>query len=469
MNDFLEDVEFEWKPPKFVIDEIGDDEPIDVSYERKRAKGQMTRNGVKYYKCKTKYIYKSEKGYYAYRLYDKTLNVNTFVEKDIETKTAFRTEKQAEDALKRHIIELHKNITYKNNKITFGAFWEALQSKLTKEESTMKKYNSVYNQHVKHEFGHKKLQEITYADINYYLEKLYKSGDGRGTKQNGYSYSYVESILKFFWLVFNNAFADKIISADDLKLLTDNIKMPKNQEEKNIRILTSEEIQKIYELLKDTDYLLPFLVSLYTGARPAEAFAIRFSDFDYEEKTLNIDKQIVEFDGVLTVKSPKTFSRVVDIPDFLVEEAKKREALILKAKEESPIVFETNRKKVFYDFKDKNGLAYLDDDNIMIDTKGRYNAASSFQYYAKIIRKDICIYDYKYESFSFYTFRKTALSIMASHSIPIGALMRITGHKKNDTLFKYYYSDENEFAQRKIKETVNSMNGIIKKDDTKIL
>ena len=52
---------------------------------------------------------------------------------------------------------------------------------------------------------------------------------------------------------------------------------------------------------------------------------------------------------------------------------------------------------------------------------------------------------------------------MASHNIPIGALMRITGHKKNQTLFEYYYSDENEFAQSKIKESVNSMNTLIKK------
>ena len=125
------------------------------------------------------------------------------------------------------------SITYKNNKITFGAFWEVLQGKLSKEESTLKKYNSVYNQHVKFEFGHKKIQEITYSDVNNYLEKLYKLGDGRGTKQNGYSYSYVESILKFFHLIFNNAFADKILNADDLKVLTDNIKMPKKQEEKD--------------------------------------------------------------------------------------------------------------------------------------------------------------------------------------------------------------------------------------------
>lgn len=458
MNGFLEDVKFEYKRPiGSFIEEIGNDDDEVEQDQNKRNRGKIKRNNTTYYKCKTKYIYYSEKGHYAYRLYDKDLKVNTFIDGH------FTTERQAAEALKNHIIELHKDITFKNNKITFCALWEVMLTKLAKEESTIKKYNSVYNQHIKFEFGHKRIQDITYSDVNNYLEKLYKLGDGRGTKQNGYSFSYVESILKFFWLVFNYAFSEKILSADNLKILTDNIKMPKCQEEKDIRILTSDEIQKIYKLLENTDYLLPFLISLYTGARPAEAFAIRFSDFDYENKTLNIDKQIVEFDGTLTVKPPKTFSRIVDIPDTLIKEVQKREQLIEEARKQNPNIFKANLKRVFYNFKDKNELSDLYEDSIMIDTKGRYNAASSFQYYAKIIRKEICIYDYKKEDFSFYTFRKTALSIMASHSIPIGALMKITGHKKNETLFKYYYSDENEFAQKKIKESVNSMNELIKK------
>ena len=50
--------------------------------------------------------------------------------------------------------------------------------------------------------------------------------------------------------------------------------------------MKDNEYEKIYELLKDTDYLLPFLISLYTGARPAEAFAIKFSDFDADNKNI---------------------------------------------------------------------------------------------------------------------------------------------------------------------------------------
>ncbi len=425
-------------------------------------KDYITRNGKKYYKTEKKYVYKCEDGYYSYRIYHKPSKTNSFVNKDIETGERFNTAHKAEKALESHIKKLEKNKTYKNRNITFSDVWERIKATTSKEEATITKYESIYKHHISFEFGETAIQDLNHLDINSYLEKMYKMGDGRGTKQNGYSYTFVESILKFIWLIINSAFAYKAISADDLKVLTDNITMPKQQGEKSKRILNSKEIQEIYNLLKDTDYLLPYLISLYTGARPAEAFAVRFSDFDLINNKLSINKQIVEFQGILTFKPPKTFSRVVDIPEALKQEVLKRYTLIENAKRENPNHFELNRKKVVYAFEDKKGNDFIYDDMIMCDIYGRYNAPSSFQYYAKIIRKDICPNDKKREDFSFYTFRKTALSIMASHSIPIGALMRITGHKKNETLFEYYYSDENEFAQRKIKDSVQSMESLIK-------
>ncbi len=423
----------------------------------------IVKNKKKYYKTDTPYVYRCENGYYAYRISHKPSRTDTFVNKHIETKEKFLSESSAKRALQEHIFNLERTSTYKNRKVAFGEMWEDIKGNNSKDASTIKKYDSIYVHHVSHEFGNTPIQDISYTDVNTYLEKMYKMGDGHGTAQNGYSYSFTESILKFFWLVFQHAFAKKAISADDLKVLTDNIKMPKRLDEEEIRILNTEQIQKVYELLKDTDFFLVFLVALYTAARPAEAFAVRFSDFDFENNTLNIERQIVEFDGALTFKDPKTFARVVPIPFALKYFVKKRYEEIEEAKKKNSHLFELNRQKVIYAMKNDNrGIGDIYDDMIMTDTHGRYNSASSFQYYAKIIRKDICPNDKKHEDFSFYTFRKTAISIMASHSIPIGALMKITGHKKNDTLFKYYYNDENHFAQIKVAEAVKSLDTLIK-------
>lgn len=460
-GDFLEDIDItthreQHKEIEFLEEQTETDTGI-------TEKDYITRNGKKYYKTKRAYIYKCEDGYYAYRIVHKPSKTNNFVNRHIDTKERFNTEYKAFQAQQEHIKRLDIDRTFKNRDITFEEVWNGIKEKAVKDPATIAKYESIYKHHVSFEFGNRPIQDIAYTDINDFLEKMYKLGDGRGRGQNGYSYTFTESILKFFWLVFQRAFAEKVISADDLKTILDNIKMPKKLEDKDIRILSTEEIQQVYDLLKDTDYLLVFLVSLYTGARPAESFAVRYSDFNLINNTLSINKQIVEFQGRLTFKEPKTFARVVNIPEELKKEVLRRQAEIERARQKDPALFELNRKKVVYDFKDNKGTGDIYDDMIMTDTSGRYNAYSSFQYYAKIIRKEICRNDDKREDFSFYSFRKTALSILASHNIPIGTLMKMSGHKKNETLFQYYYSNETEFSQKKVNEAITSLNTLIKK------
>lgn len=433
------------------------DEPDE---QNKVVKDYIVRNGKKYYKTTKPYVYKCEDGYYSYRLYNKSAKVNTFVNCHRETGEKFNTLTKATKALQDHLNTLSVNKTYKYRNVTFTDMWNDIKSKNAKAEATITKYDSIFNQHIIYdEIATTSMQELDHETINTYLAMMYNTGDGHGSGQAGYSYTFVESILKFFWLIFQHAFAKKVISADDLKRFENSVQMPDDKDNRKVRILNREEIQKVYELLEDTDYLLPFLVSIYSGARPAEAFAVRFSDFDFDKKTVSINKQIVEFDGKLVFKSPKTFARDVQIPDILIDEVKKRMKKIEKAKEEKPDNFELNRRLVEYAIHGQpKRKDFIYDDMITMGMDGKYNAASSFQYYAKIIRKEICPNDDKRENFSFYCFRKTAISIMASFNMPLGSLMKITGHKRESTLWNYYYSDENEYAQARTKDIIETMN-----------
>lgn len=230
------------------INRTSDIELLEESHEEPTEKDYITRNGKKYYKTDKAYVYKCEDGYYAYRIVHKPSKTNSFVNRHTDTKERFNTATKAQNALQKHIIKLEKNKTYKNRNVTFGEVWERIKNSTAKEEATITKYDSIYKHHIFYEFGTTPIQDLNYSDINNYLEKMYKMGDDRGTKQNGYSYTFVESILKFIWLVVNSAFAYKVISADDLKVLTDNITMPKEQGEREKRILNNKEIQDIYKI-----------------------------------------------------------------------------------------------------------------------------------------------------------------------------------------------------------------------------
>ena len=103
-------------------------------------------------------------------------------------------------------------------------------------------------------------------------------------------------------------------------ILNDSVKKTtkKKKDNKKIRVLTRQQIADIKKLLKDTDFYLPFLISLLAGTRPAETFALRFSDFDFQNKTITIDKQIVDEEGALVFKNPKNepSNREIDVSDY---------------------------------------------------------------------------------------------------------------------------------------------------------
>ena len=288
--------------------------------------------------------------------------------------------------------------------------------------------------------------EITVSDIEGLINSKQKQTFTINGKTKTYSDKYIVSIYKFFLLLIgyiekkNLLPEEVIIKFAKLSYPKSNIQKDEKDTEK-IRALTDEQIQQIDALLKNTPMYLPFLVSLYSGARPAETFAIRFSDFDFTNKKLRINKQIVQEKTHFIFKEPKTFSRTVVVPDVLLDAVKKRMNEIEKLKATNQLF--NSMTKVFDDVHSKSTIFI--DDFISIDDNGNYcYMAGSFKKYSKTIRETICPHEEGVEDFSFYTFRKTHLTKMARTNIPIAVLKNRSGHSKTETLFRYYYANSDE-------------------------
>ena len=80
--------------------------------------------------------------------------------------------------------------------------------------------------------------------------------------------------------------------------------------------------------------------------------------------------------------------------------------------------------------------------------------------YTKIIKRDICPNNDEFEDFSFYTFRKTHLSNMASNNCPVGELMSRAGHSKMETLYDNYYG-RTEASEEKLIRAMNETASLI--------
>ena len=76
---------------------------------------------------------------------------------------------------------------------------------------TKVKQDSLWKNHFKVRFGKRFIDEISTAEVNDYLSELYYI--------EGYSYQYTESFLKFFYLLFGQAYSRDYLEVDTYQIL----------------------------------------------------------------------------------------------------------------------------------------------------------------------------------------------------------------------------------------------------------
>ena len=92
------------------------------------------------------------------------------------------------------------------------------------------------------------------------------------------------------------------------------------EESKEMKFWTKEEYLKFAEVMMDKPiYYYAFEVLYWTGIREGELLALTPEDFDFEKKTLRINKSYQRLKGKDVITTPKTDAgvRVIAIPDFL--------------------------------------------------------------------------------------------------------------------------------------------------------
>ena len=91
--------------------------------------------------------------------------------------------------------------------------------------------------------------------------------------------------------------------------------------EKEIKVLTREEIQRFLIQAKAEGMYELFLLELTTGMRRGELLALQWSDLDFKSGRLRISRQVYSVNGKLEINEPKTKAavRTVILPPAMVE------------------------------------------------------------------------------------------------------------------------------------------------------
>jgi len=182
--------------------------------------------------------------------------------------------------------------------------------RLNLRESTWSVYEGHTRKHFK-EFDKIKINRITTAKVEKFIANRQKDGMHILT---------LRKILVSLGQIFSYAVRHKYL---DYNPLTD-AERPKDQggvKEKNIRILTPEEIKAFLGGVSNQKYNTLFRLAIFSGARQGELLGLKWSDVDWINNQIHIQRTF-NCQAWYDVKT-KTSNRKIDLGPLMITEFKK--------------------------------------------------------------------------------------------------------------------------------------------------
>lgn len=237
-------------------------------------------------------------------------------------------------------VMVDRDISYAD----FLDLWMENDCKLTCKESTLYGYEKKIRLYLKPELGGYRVSSIDKKILQTFITDLYN---------DGFSINTIISIKGLLTKSFNYALENHYImtSPANKLVIPQNMQPDKPTRRKEHIYLTKDNIDSLFERFpKGTSSFVPLQIAYHTGMRPGEVFGLVWDDIDFDNKVINVNRQIQwrqvkrskkdikktngtsESLGYWYFTSPKYKSyRVIDIDDVLVsilkEEYEKQNAI----------------------------------------------------------------------------------------------------------------------------------------------
>lgn len=293
---------------------------------------------------------------------------------------------------------------------------------------SIRKQDSLWENHLQERFGKRFVDEISSAEINDYLSELYYDC--------GYSFMYAESFLKMFYLILGQAYSRNYLDVDSYNKLCQNkdtkIRMPKKKSDDDGKIVafSREELALLDDYFKGTNAETAYLLGRYCGLRINEAFGLKWENVDLEHGTITIDRQMQYQDGLIKLVPPKTLNanRTIFLPqklwDYLKRPADKR------SHDAAGFAALREQRRRFIDDLDGSKIPSTDLVNCLPD--GTIQTVNTMKYPTREIKKRLGI------TFKYHYLRHTYGTLMAEMNTPTHLLCNQMGHGNIHVTQRYY-------------------------------
>lgn len=378
-------------------------------------------------------VYQLENGYWGYR-YTITINEK---KKDVKrTKDEFgnvlKTEKAAIRAREASIKREYETRTIKPKpkRMTVAEIYDAYckTGRYDKAYGTIKKQDSLWKNHINPKFGKRFVDDISVAEVNDYLAFLYY--------EECKSYKYVESFLKMFYLIFGQAYSKNYIDVDAYNTLCVNknskIHMPKMKidEDTDIRSFSKTELQILDKYFTNTNAETAYMLGRYCGLRINECYGLKWSDIDFENDSINIERQMQYQNGLIKLVPLKTRNAKRKV--YMSNTLKKYLLALKEATETAAVDIPEQRQQKQTFITDTNGNKVGSLCLVNTLSNGKLQTVNSMKYHSRTLKNQFKI-DFKY-----HYLRHTFGTMLAELNTPAHILCNQMGHGSSQVTQKYY-------------------------------
>lgn len=386
-------------------------------------------------------VYQLDTGYWAYRY---KINIDgTLKEKRRRTDefgNQFKTKASAIKARQQAIINEKANaLAPPSSKIKRKTVTEVYNEycefgRAGKAYATIKKQDSLWNNHIKAEFGKRYVDDISVAEVNDYLAKLYYTENR--------AYSYTESFLKMFYLIFGQSYSRNYLSAEQYDKLCKNrdtkIHMPKMKidEETDIITFSDDEMSVLSQYFTGTNAQTAFMLGKYCGLRINECYGLKWCNVDFKKGIIKIDRQMQYQDGVIKLVSLKTRNARREI--VMATPLKRYLQKVKKHRDEVALLLEEQREQnqTFLMDMGKTKISSLELVNSLDD--GKIQTVNSMKYHTQKIKRLYGI------TFKYHYLRHTYGTRLAMMNTPMHILCNQMGHASGNVTQKYYLGNSKQ-------------------------
>lgn len=396
-------------------------------------------------------VYQLDNGFWAYRFsiiidgkrisrkkttdeFGKKLNTQAAAAKAREAAmTAARTERQRQRKISRRTVkEIFEE--YRKEGCTGKAY------------QTLKKQDSLWKNHLCEKWGSRYIDEIAVAEINDYLANLYYERE--------YSFRYVESFLKVFYLIFGQAYSRNYLDVDTYNKICINkstkIHMPKLRVDDDTDIVTFShaELALLDKYFESTNAETAYLLGRYCGLRINETFGLKWANVDLKAGTIYIDRQQQYQNSLIKLVNPKTRNakRTIYLCDKMLAHLKAKRQKVLEDAEKFAAV--RAQKQRFIEDLDGSMISSCDLVNCLPD--GTIQTVNSFKYPSREIKSRLGI------NFKYHYLRHTYGTLMAEQNTPTHLLCNQMGHG-NIHVTQLYYLAVSETGVDVLKKNLNNL------------